>query len=82
MYGETEEDNGNPDNGGGEKRRKRSTQGGKTSNSTNEPKIKKTNSASSVLGLNILLFQNESDYNNPPNWEGIVQNSYLGFKVR
>jgi len=75
-------ENANEENSG---RRKRSTGAGQTSSinqNANTPKVRKTNSASSVLGLNLLLYQKESDYNKPPNWEGIVQNSYLGFKVR
>ena len=64
-------------------RRKRSAEGEKPRRNVKmSKKPRKTNSASSILGLNILLFQNKSDYSNPPtNWEGLVQNSYLGFKV-
>ena len=42
--------------------------------------LKRTNSASSVLGLNILLYQDQNDYY-ASNWTGVVQNSFLGFKV-
>ena len=45
-----------------------------------EISLKRTNSASSVLGLNILLYQNEEDYRTI-NWTGVVQNSFVGFKV-
>ena len=45
-----------------------------------EISLKRTNSASSVLGLNILLYQNENDYRTL-NWTGVVQNSFVGFKV-
>ena len=66
-------------------RRKRSAEGEKPrSNVKMSKKPRKTNSASSILGLNILLFQNESDYTgiySTTNWEGLVQNSYIGFKV-
>ena len=51
---------------------------GKTNKKTN---LRKTNSASSVLGLNVLLHQDYEDYWNPPGWKGLVQNSYHGFKV-
>ena len=42
--------------------------------------LRRTNSASSVLGLNILLYQNIDDYRTI-NWTGVVQNSFFGFKV-
>ena len=50
------------------------------SKTTAEINLKRTNSASSVLGLNILLYQNENDYRTL-NWTGVVQNSFVGFKV-
>ena len=50
------------------------------SETTAEINLKRTNSASSVLGLNILLYQNENDYRTL-NWTGVVQNSFVGFKV-
>ena len=42
--------------------------------------LRRTNSASSVLGLNILLYQDHDDYKGKT-WTGVVQNSFLGFKV-
>ena len=67
-----------------EKRKKRATSVDNTNSTTNnktKTSLKKTNSASSVLGLNILLYQNLADYWNPPDWRGLVQNNYIGFKV-
>ena len=63
-------------------RRKRSISA-KSTNKTKKSKnkLKRTNSASSVLGLNILLYQDLDDYYKPPSWQSVVQNSYLGFKV-
>ena len=61
-------------------RRKRSTSGNETNNATTSKSktvLKRTNSASSVLGLNVLLYQNQTEY-----WTGLVQNSFVGFKVR
>ena len=42
--------------------------------------LRRTNSASSVLGLNILLYQDHDDYKGKT-WTGVVQNNFLGFKV-
>ena len=77
-----EEDGSENNNDNQNDRRKRSV----PANSTNKTKktknkLKRTNSASSVLGLNILLYQDLDDYYKPPAWESVVQNSYLGFKV-
>ena len=74
--GTTSEDNSGND------RRKRSISA-KSTNKTKKSKnkLKRTNSASSVLGLNILLYQDLDDYYKPPSWQSVVQNSYLGFKV-
>ena len=43
--------------------------------------LRRTNSASSVLGLNVLLYQNPDEYWRPPNWKGIVKDTFVGFKV-
>ena len=63
--------------------RKKRSISAKSTNKTkkSKSKLKRTNSASSVLGLNILLYQDLDDYYKPPSWQGVVQNSYLGFKV-
>ena len=63
------------------RRRKRST----TAEKSNRTKttLKKTNSASSVLGLNILLYQDRDDYfgDGGAGEIGVVSNNYFGFKV-
>ena len=63
------------------RRRKRST----TTEKSNRTKttLKRTNSASSVLGLNILLYQDRDDYfgDGGTGEIGVVSNNYYGFKV-
>ena len=63
------------------RRRKRST----TTEKSNQTKttLKRTNSASSVLGLNILLYQDRDDYFGAGGAGeiGVVSNNYYGFKV-
>ena len=66
------------------KNRKKRSLPNETIVQTNETKkitgLRRTNSASSVLGLNILLYQDHDDYKGKT-WTGVVQNSFLGFKV-
>ena len=70
-------------NGDDQNDRKKRSVSAKSTNKTKKSKnkLKRTNSASSVLGLNILLYQDLDDYYKPPSWQSVVQNSYLGFKV-
>ena len=48
---------------------------------TQKEDLRRTNSASSVLGLNVLLHQNPDEYWRPPEWKGIVKDTFVGFKV-
>ena len=48
---------------------------------TKKEDLRRTNSASSVLGLNVLLHQNHDEYWRPPEWKGVVKDTFVGFKV-
>ena len=61
------------------RRRKRSSD--TTTKNKAKTKLKRTNSASSVLGLNIMLYQDEDDYFKKDEDIGVVYNNYFGFKV-
>ena len=61
------------------RRKKRST--GTTTQKQTKTKLKRTNSASSVLGLNIMLYQDRDDYFKKDEEIGIVYNNYFGYKV-
>ena len=78
---ETQDSNGSVQNNRRRRRRKRST----TTEKSNRTKttLKRTNSASSVLGLNILLYQDRDDYfgDGGAGEIGVVSNNYYGFKV-
>ena len=75
-------EDGSEDGEDGNKKRRKRAATTSTPKRASSKKLRKTNSASSVLGLNILLYQNQEDYYKPPSWKGLVQNSYVGFKVR
>lgn len=59
-------------------RKRRSASGVKSAEKSNKTKatLRKTNSASSVLGLNVLLNGDEDNYQ-----KGLIQNNYDGFTV-
>ena len=76
--GGEEQDDG--DNQESDKRRRKRSTGTTTKNNT-KTKLKRTNSASSVLGLNVMLYQDRDDYFKKDGDIGVVHNNYYGFKV-